>query len=105
MLQNGVSFYGPSCDPHKSFDERNLPMSQFWKIDTTQWINPVHIAHIEDDPTRTPPRLVITMAGDMPALRGRGVEHYTMELYSPARERVLQYLAHNAAPDERQEPA
>src|SRR5262245_37581871 len=63
-----------------------MEMPQFWKIDTTQWINPGHIAHIEDDPTRTPPRLVITMAGDMPALRGRGVEHYTMELYSPASE-------------------
>jgi hypothetical protein len=72
-----------------------MEMSQLWQIDATQWINPTHIVHIEDDPTGDPPTLHMTLA----------TVQLTLRLDGPARDRVLQYLAHDAAPDEPQERA
>ena len=48
-------------------------MPQFWKLDALQWINPDHIVHVE--------------------------EPYTLVLTGDARDRVLAYLARDAAPE------
>jgi len=77
-------------------------MPQFLKIDATQWINPALIVHIEDNPTWDTPTIDIVMAAvqTRPSLyegKSSELDTYTLTLTGPARERVLHYLAHNAA--------
>jgi hypothetical protein len=80
-------------------------MPQFWKIDATQWINPAHIVHIKDNPTREPPHLVVLMATVESSVRESVTVPYALTLEGLARERVLQYLTRDAALGEPEEPA
>jgi len=82
-----------------------MEMPQLWKIDATQWINPAHIVHIKDTPDADPPTLVVLMAAVEPSVLDSALVPYSLSLEGPARERVLQYLAHDAALDERPESA
>jgi hypothetical protein len=72
-------------------------MPQFWKIDAMQWINPEHIIHAEDNPHWDQPTLHVTMATH--AGESELFKPYRLELGGEARERVLTYLARDAAAD------
>ena len=74
-------------------------MPQFWKIDATQWINPEHTIHVEDHPHWGQPTIDVTMTAIQPTLRESALEPYTLTLNGEARERLLTYLAGDAAPD------
>ena len=64
-----------------------------------QWINPEHIVHVEDAPHRDQPTLRVKMSALGSTVEGRGVEPYTLALTGEARERLLAYLARDAAPE------
>jgi len=76
-----------------------IEMPQFWKLDATQWINPEHIVHVEDRPDWEQPTMDVTMMALQSTMQESGIEPYTLSLTGEARERVLRYLARDAAPD------
>jgi hypothetical protein len=68
-------------------------MPHFWQLDARQWINPVHIVHVEDAPQLEPPTLRVKMLTLEPTVQGNAEEPYTLVLTGEARENVLAYLA------------
>jgi len=74
-------------------------MPQFWKLDALQWINPDHIVHVEDVPQVEPAALRVKMVTLEPTIQGSAEEPYTLVLTGDARDRVLAYLARDAAPE------
>jgi len=74
-------------------------MPQFWRLYALQWINPDHIVHVEDLPQVEPPALRVKMVTLEPTIQGSAEEPYTLVLTGDARERVLAYLARDAAPE------
>jgi len=74
-------------------------MPQFWKLDALQWINPAHIVHVEDAPQAEPPTLRVKMLMLEPTVQGSAEEPYTLALTGEARDKVLAYLARDAAPE------
>ena len=74
-------------------------MPQFWKLDALQWLNPEHIVHVEDVPQVEPPTLRIKMVTLEPTVQGNAEEPYTLALTGDARDKVLAYLARDAAPE------
>ena len=74
-------------------------MPQFWKLDALQWINPEHIVHVEDSQQVEPPTLRVKMLTLEPTVQGSAEEPYTLTLTGEARDKVLAYLARDAAPE------
>ena len=74
-------------------------MPQFWKLDALQWLNPEHIVHVEDVPQVEPPTLRVKMVTIEPTIQGSAAEPYTLRLTGEARDKVLAYLARDAAPE------
>jgi hypothetical protein len=74
-------------------------MPQFWKLDALQWLNPDHIVHVEDAPQVEPPTLRVKMVTLEPTVQGSAAEPYTLALTGEARDKVLAYLARDAAPE------
>ena len=70
-------------------------MPQFWKIeysDRTRWINPAHIAYVEDYPNADPPIVRITMVAVTTAEKPDKLQQSTLEFRDEARETFLAYL-------------
>jgi hypothetical protein len=74
-------------------------MPQFWKLDALQWLNPEHIVHVEDAPHVEPPTLRVKMLTLEPTVQGSAAEPYTLALTDEARDKLLAYLAREAAPE------
>jgi hypothetical protein len=68
-------------------------MPQFWQIDPTLWLNPMHIVYVEDNPDRHPPTLYVTTVAVASGRERSSLEPYTQALHGEAREKLLAYLA------------
>lgn len=68
-------------------------MPHFWQIKATEWINPAHIVHVEDQPRANPPFLVIWMLAVETGEQSNAVQPYVLKLDGAARDTVLAYLA------------
>jgi hypothetical protein len=73
-------------------------MPQFWQIGATQWINPAHIVHVEDDPTATPPLLSVLLPTPAVGIARPSQEPHKLRLAGESRERLLAYLARETEP-------
>ena len=68
-------------------------MPQFWQITPTQWINPAHIVHVEDNPGSHTPFVSVTMVPpDSGELLGK-LQPFTCSFAGEDRGTFLAYLA------------
>ena len=80
-------------------------MSHFWQVSATLWLNPQHIAYVEDYPESRTPALWVTMVAIASGMDRTQTEEYTLELEGAAREKLLAYLVRETEPPPAPAPA
>jgi hypothetical protein len=82
-----------------------MKMPQFWQIDTTRWINPAYIVHVQDNPHLDRPAVWITTVSVESGSESNKLQTYTLALDGEAREKFLAYLGRETEPDPPLAPA